>query len=495
MGPTGPGTTRNAFGTPVAGGSHIDGRYVYRESGSGFHHTRTTDRRNEDERDKSRGRLDSATVEVRHVDSTGFVWDAREMPRLYLPVSGDFNDMTYDPVKGSDGKTHMVLLDGMTTLFPDAKDQYSPDVGDTPGTCHLPGEPLPILPGRRFGEKKLHADITFVVPDTTVKSEARAGDGPRRQGLWSVRRNPILNPGEAAKDRDLRVSDVRDYKPEEPLLQGTPGKSAAFPFLHERLSLDPFGNVLLDKSNVISPFGGVLDDKTVRKYLELGSTQIATPAVTTGDYCSLLPMAGSPGKPVKLWQYSYMVGIALLAEWVERISNIAIEVVINIKRNHAYNKANAKVIQKLWCAIQLSPEVQKLLPALQQQLEALNPGCMAAICQPPCQSDEGGGLEEPPGPGPGGGGSSPPYVAPSAQPALGRGGIPSDRRLKDNLVQIGTLNSGLALYRWAWNDRALQLGCGDYPTVGVLAQDVVAMDPEAVGTWQGYLSVDYERIW
>jgi hypothetical protein len=64
----------------------------------------------------------------------------------------------------------------------------------------------------------------------------------------------------------------------------------------------------------------------------------------------------------------------------------------------------------------------------------------------------------------------------------------SDRRLKREIRQIGVSPSGLAIYsfRYVW---------GGPIFVGVMAQDLVAMRPEAViEDESGYLMVDYDKI-
>jgi hypothetical protein len=64
----------------------------------------------------------------------------------------------------------------------------------------------------------------------------------------------------------------------------------------------------------------------------------------------------------------------------------------------------------------------------------------------------------------------------------------SDRRLKRDIVQVGRLANGLALYRYRylWSDT-------EY--VGVMAQDVAEAVPDAVMRGaDGYLRVDYARL-
>ena len=72
--------------------------------------------------------------------------------------------------------------------------------------------------------------------------------------------------------------------------------------------------------------------------------------------------------------------------------------------------------------------------------------------------------------------------------ASGRCNIPSDIRLKRDIVQVSRLDSGLGLYRYRykWSDQVY---------VGVMAQEVALIRPDAVirGA-DGYLRVDYSRL-
>jgi hypothetical protein len=62
----------------------------------------------------------------------------------------------------------------------------------------------------------------------------------------------------------------------------------------------------------------------------------------------------------------------------------------------------------------------------------------------------------------------------------------SDIRLKRDIAQVGELDSGIYRYRYLWSDTIY---------VGVMAQEVAAVKPEAVlrGA-DGYLRVDYARL-
>ena len=64
----------------------------------------------------------------------------------------------------------------------------------------------------------------------------------------------------------------------------------------------------------------------------------------------------------------------------------------------------------------------------------------------------------------------------------------SDARLKRDIIPVGALANGLGLYRYRylWSDTAY---------VGVMAQEVAAVVPEAIRAGaDGYLRVDYSRL-
>lgn len=69
-----------------------------------------------------------------------------------------------------------------------------------------------------------------------------------------------------------------------------------------------------------------------------------------------------------------------------------------------------------------------------------------------------------------------------------RGGRRSDIRLKHDITLVGYLNNGLGLYRFSYNG-------SNKPYVGVLAQEVQQMLPDAVTRGSdGYLRVHYEKL-
>lgn len=64
----------------------------------------------------------------------------------------------------------------------------------------------------------------------------------------------------------------------------------------------------------------------------------------------------------------------------------------------------------------------------------------------------------------------------------------SDIRLKENIEKVGELANGLGIYNWDWKADINQ------PTTGVIAQEVLAVIPDAVSTHEsGYLMVDYSH--
>ena len=71
----------------------------------------------------------------------------------------------------------------------------------------------------------------------------------------------------------------------------------------------------------------------------------------------------------------------------------------------------------------------------------------------------------------------------------------SDKRLKKNLVKIGVTDKGVNVYSWKWNEKAEDIGADSHPTVGVIAQEVQQIIPEAVIQHEnGYLMVDYSKV-
>ena len=69
----------------------------------------------------------------------------------------------------------------------------------------------------------------------------------------------------------------------------------------------------------------------------------------------------------------------------------------------------------------------------------------------------------------------------------GLGGLFSDRRLKTNIQRINTRPDGLGVYEfeYIW-------GGGKH--IGLMAQEVIGIYPDAVGSVGGYYTVDYSRV-
>jgi hypothetical protein len=70
----------------------------------------------------------------------------------------------------------------------------------------------------------------------------------------------------------------------------------------------------------------------------------------------------------------------------------------------------------------------------------------------------------------------------------------SDVRLKDNITKVGSLDNGINLYTWEWNDEGKRLA-NNTPAYGVIAQEVQEVMPEAVTRGDhGYLMVNYSKL-
>lgn len=69
----------------------------------------------------------------------------------------------------------------------------------------------------------------------------------------------------------------------------------------------------------------------------------------------------------------------------------------------------------------------------------------------------------------------------------------SDENLKTDIKVVGKLDNGLNLYTWKWNSKAKELGINQ-PAVGVIAQEVQKIMPEAVVEKDGYLAVNYDMV-
>ncbi len=79
--------------------------------------------------------------------------------------------------------------------------------------------------------------------------------------------------------------------------------------------------------------------------------------------------------------------------------------------------------------------------------------------------------------------------------ALGSAFIPSDKRLKKNITKMGTLKSGLNIYKWDWKEGAKELGADMNHTIGVIAQEAKELFPNAVVKMDnGYYAVNYSAL-
>jgi len=71
----------------------------------------------------------------------------------------------------------------------------------------------------------------------------------------------------------------------------------------------------------------------------------------------------------------------------------------------------------------------------------------------------------------------------------------SDKRLKTNIKKMGKLSSGLNIYKWEWKEGAEKLGADLNHTIGVLAQEVKELFPNAVVKMDnGYYAVKYGEL-
>jgi hypothetical protein len=70
----------------------------------------------------------------------------------------------------------------------------------------------------------------------------------------------------------------------------------------------------------------------------------------------------------------------------------------------------------------------------------------------------------------------------------------SDIRLKTEIKRVGELENGIPVYRWEWTKKGKEIA-GEQGTLGVIAQEVLNIMPEAVSIGSdGYYRVDYGRV-
>jgi hypothetical protein len=86
--------------------------------------------------------------------------------------------------------------------------------------------------------------------------------------------------------------------------------------------------------------------------------------------------------------------------------------------------------------------------------------------------------------GPFGSGNGPQMAGTIGQTA---GSFFSDVRLKDNIERIGTHDTGIGIYKYTYKG-------SDEPQIGVLAQEVEQVIPEAVGEVAGFKTVNWKMI-
>ena len=91
-------------------------------------------------------------------------------------------------------------------------------------------------------------------------------------------------------------------------------------------------------------------------------------------------------------------------------------------------------------------------------------------------------------------GTTPPpsEPVPGGESGFSNGGFfGSDERMKENIKFVGK-KKGHNIYTWNWKDEAKQMGWDKFPTIGVLAQEVMKYMPEAViKDENGYYKVNY----
>ena len=70
----------------------------------------------------------------------------------------------------------------------------------------------------------------------------------------------------------------------------------------------------------------------------------------------------------------------------------------------------------------------------------------------------------------------------------------SDNRLKENISYVGDYKT-YKVYTWDYNKTAKDLNLNDGPEVGVMAQEVLETNPEAVVKDKtGYYRVNYKKL-
>lgn len=83
----------------------------------------------------------------------------------------------------------------------------------------------------------------------------------------------------------------------------------------------------------------------------------------------------------------------------------------------------------------------------------------------------------------------------SAAASIGSAALMSDERLKTNIQPTGDVVNGHKIYTWDWNDTFYDLGYENTYNEGVIAQEVLEINPDAVSMdSNGYYRVNYSMI-
>lgn len=77
---------------------------------------------------------------------------------------------------------------------------------------------------------------------------------------------------------------------------------------------------------------------------------------------------------------------------------------------------------------------------------------------------------------------------------VGTAAAASDIRLKKNIIKLGTTENGTNVYSWDWNKIGRKV-TGKLKGVGVLAQEIINIIPDAVIDNGDYLMVDYRKVY
>ena len=82
-------------------------------------------------------------------------------------------------------------------------------------------------------------------------------------------------------------------------------------------------------------------------------------------------------------------------------------------------------------------------------------------------------------------------------------GISADKRLMSSIEKLGTLENGLIVYSWQWNNTASELDPrygtaevdGGFLSIGFIAQEIAKVYPDAVEIGdRGYLHINEQQL-